>query len=75
MRSDINSFEIRAAIAQGHFCADALTHAAAVDYREQRKRALRRAQQNGTQVLDVAPNLLPVALVNRYLAIKRSGML
>ena len=54
---------------------DALTHAAAVDYREERKRALRRAQQNGTQVLDVAPNLLPVALVNRYLAIKRSGML
>jgi uncharacterized protein (DUF58 family) len=53
----------------------ALTYAAAVDYREERNRALKRVRQNGTQVLDVVPNKLPVALVNRYLEIKRSGAL
>lgn len=53
----------------------ALTYAAAVDYREARDRALRRVQLGGAQVLDVAPAALPAALVNRYLEIKRSGVL
>lgn len=33
------------------------------------------ARQQGTQVLDVPPRELPVALVNRYLQIKGSGLL
>lgn len=33
------------------------------------------ARQQGTQVLDVRPRELPVALVNRYLQIKGSGLL
>jgi uncharacterized protein (DUF58 family) len=53
----------------------ALTYAAALDYREERNRALKRVQLGGAQVLDVTPNSLPVALVNRYLEIKRAGML
>ena len=57
-------------------CQDsALTYAAALDYREERNRALKRVQLGGAQVLDVTPNSLPVALVNRYLEIKRAGML
>ena len=53
----------------------ALTHAAAFDYREERARALKRVERNGASVLDVEPNRLPMALVNRYLDIKRSGIL
>ena len=53
----------------------ALTYAAAVDYREARDRAFRRVQAAGAQVLDIAPAALPVALVNRYLEIKRAGLL
>ncbi|MBL8386451.1 MAG: DUF58 domain-containing protein [Burkholderiales bacterium] len=53
----------------------ALTYAAAADYRDARERALSRVRAAGALVLDVAPNRLPVALVNRYLQIKRAGML
>jgi len=53
----------------------ALTYAAAVDYREARNRAFRRVQMGGAQTLDVTPASLPVALVNRYLEIKRAGLL
>jgi uncharacterized protein (DUF58 family) len=53
----------------------ALTHAAAFDYREERATALKRVQRSGAMVLDVEPNRLPMALVNRYLDIKRSGIL
>ena len=53
----------------------ALTHAAALDYREDRALALRRVARHGAMTLDVAPAQLPVALVNRYLDIKRSGRL
>lgn len=53
----------------------ALTHAAAAGYLENRALALRRVARSGAVVLDVEPEQLPVALVNRYLEVKRSGRL
>jgi uncharacterized protein (DUF58 family) len=54
---------------------DALAHVAASDYAAIRERTLRRLRHAGAQVLDVAPQMLPIALVNRYLDIKRTGLL
>jgi uncharacterized protein (DUF58 family) len=54
---------------------DALRYAAAIDYRRERRRQLAVLRAQGTQVLDVAPPDLPVALVNRYWDMKRSGAL
>jgi len=42
-------------------------------YLEQRRQALTRLDPGGALVLDVPPRALAVALVNRYLAVKRSG--
>jgi uncharacterized protein (DUF58 family) len=53
----------------------ALTHAAAQDYRHERSKALKRIEHSGTMTLDVEPRQLPIALVNRYLEIKRAGRL
>jgi len=53
----------------------ALTVAAARLYFNARSHALDRLKRRGAQVLDVEPAGLPVALVNRYLEIKRSGAL
>jgi uncharacterized protein (DUF58 family) len=53
----------------------ALTVAAARHYFNARSRALDRLKRLGALVLDVEPAGLPVALVNRYLEIKRSGAL
>jgi uncharacterized protein (DUF58 family) len=53
----------------------ALTHAAAADYLHERALAFRRIERRGALALDVEPQHLPVALVNRYLDIKRSGRL
>jgi uncharacterized protein (DUF58 family) len=53
----------------------ALTHAAAADYLRQRALAFRRVEGWGALALDVEPAQLPVALVNRYLDIKRAGRL
>ncbi|MGE0874581.1 MAG: DUF58 domain-containing protein [Burkholderiales bacterium] len=53
----------------------ALTHAAAADYLHRRELAFRRLARGGAVCLDVEPEDLPVALVNRYLDIKRSGRL
>ena len=55
--------------------ASALTHAAAYDYMQQRAATLRRIAYRGGMVLDVPPERLPIALVNRYLDIKRTGRL
>lgn len=52
----------------------ALTYAAAVDYRRERRRQLAALRAQGVVVLDVAPAELPVALVNRYWDMKRSGV-
>jgi uncharacterized protein (DUF58 family) len=53
----------------------ALTHAAAQDYLQERAKAIKRMECGGTMTLDVAPRQLPIALVNRYLEIKRAGRL
>ena len=53
----------------------AVAHVAAVDYAHERLRALRRIERSGAMVLDVEPQKLPIALVNRYLDIKRAGRL
>lgn len=53
----------------------ALTHAAAADYLRERALALHRLERAGALCVDVEPQDLPVALVNRYLDIKREGRL
>ena len=52
---------------------DALRVAAAHQYIDDRQRAHTLVRGRGVQTLDVLPASLPVALVNRYLDIKRSG--
>ena len=54
---------------------DALSYAAAIDYRQGRQMQLARLRARGVNVLDTAPAHLPVALVNRYWEMKRSGMI
>jgi len=54
---------------------DALRVAAAHQYIDDRQRAHNLVRGHGMQALDVLPSALPVALVNRYLDIKRSGAL
>ena len=53
----------------------AVTHAAAADYLAARERAFRRIETAGAITLDVEPEKLPIALVNRYLGLKREGRL
>jgi uncharacterized protein (DUF58 family) len=53
----------------------ALTHAATADYLQRRELAFRRLERGGAVCLDVEPDELPIALVNRYIDIKRSGRL
>jgi uncharacterized protein (DUF58 family) len=53
----------------------ALTHAATADYLQRRDLAFRRLERGGAVCLDVEPAELPIALVNRYIDIKRSGRL
>lgn len=53
----------------------AVTHAAAADYLESRDRVFRRIENTGAMTLDIEPERLPIALVNRYLGLKREGRL
>jgi hypothetical protein len=53
----------------------AVTHAASADYLAGRERAFRRLSNAGAVTLDVEPEQLPIALVNRYLGLKREGRL
>jgi len=53
----------------------ALTHATAAEYLALRERAFRRIGATGVMTLDVEPERLPIALVNRYLELKRQGRL
>ncbi len=53
----------------------ALTHAATAEYLQRREVAFRRLERGGAVCLDVEPAELPIALVNRYIDIKRSGRL
>ena len=52
---------------------DALGYAAAIDYRQARQTQLARLRAQGINVIDTDPAQLPVALVNRYWEMKRSG--
>lgn len=54
---------------------DALRIASAHHYLNARRRTLDGLRFRGTEVLDVEPPALPVALVNRYRDIKRGGLL
>ncbi len=54
---------------------DAISVCAAHLYIEQREQAFRNLAVRGTVALDVEPQKLPIALVNSYLEIKRSGRL
>jgi uncharacterized protein (DUF58 family) len=53
----------------------AVTHAAAAEYLALRERVFRRIGAAGVMALDVEPERLPIALVNRYLELKREGRL
>ncbi len=53
----------------------AVTHAAAAEYLALRERSFRRIAAAGVTALDVEPERLPIALVNRYLELKREGRL
>jgi uncharacterized protein (DUF58 family) len=53
---------------------DALRHAATLDYLNARRQA-HEALKHGIVYLDTVPAQLPVKMVNRYLEIKRSGVL
>ena len=55
--------------------SDALRAASAVRYLHQRQRSHAALRQHRLLTLDVEPQALPATLVNRYLEIKRSGML
>lgn len=57
-----------------HFKA-ALRHAATHEYLYHRQQAHDILQQHGVLYLDTQPQQLPIALINRYLEIKRSGIL
>jgi uncharacterized protein (DUF58 family) len=53
----------------------ALRHAATADYLQARQASFGRLERAGAMLIDVEPQELPLALVNRYLEVKRSGML
>ena len=52
---------------------DALTHAAAIEYANDRRRQVAALRHNGIQVLDVKLKDLPIALINHYWERKRAG--
>ncbi len=54
---------------------DALRFCATSHYLEQRKQAIRRLGMRAGQLIDITPDKLAMALVNRYLDIKESGQL
>jgi uncharacterized protein (DUF58 family) len=53
----------------------ALTYAAAATYVREREALTARMQAHGAKLVDVEPQALPIALVNRYLDMKQSGAL
>ena len=61
-------------LAPKHF-DDALLVGATALYLEDRRRAHDALRAHGASVLDVDSDALPAALVERYLAIKREGIL
>ncbi|GLS04201.1 membrane protein [Chitiniphilus shinanonensis] len=53
----------------------ALLHCGTLDYLEARRLAMQRLHGHARELMDVTPQQLPVALVNRYLDLKESGAL
>ncbi|HKB59722.1 MAG TPA: DUF58 domain-containing protein [Gallionellaceae bacterium] len=53
---------------------DALTHAAALEYVNDRRRQVAALRHNGIQVLDTRLKDLPIALINHYWERKRAGV-
>ena len=53
----------------------ALSYASTIEYRRARQRAMLRLRDKGIRCMDVLPSELPVALVNEYWSMKRSGTL
>ncbi len=51
----------------------ALTHAATAQYLERRRRNFALLEERGVPCLDVEPQQLPLALINRYTELKRRG--
>jgi len=51
-----------------------ITFAAANQYAQLRDATLSRMRARGVRLLDVVPEKLPIALVNRYLDMKQSGV-
>jgi uncharacterized protein (DUF58 family) len=69
------SILVRALASRADSFERALTHAAAADYLLRRELAFKRLAHSGAVCLDVEPPELPIALVNRYIDIKRGGRL
>lgn len=69
------SILVRALAARVDTLDSALTHGATAEYLERRDLAFRRLERGGAVCLDTEPAELPIALVNRYIDIKRSGRL
>jgi uncharacterized protein (DUF58 family) len=61
--------------AEGRDAETLALRAAALEYRERRAVTLRRLRQSGVLCIDVPPQELAVATINRYLAIKAEGRL
>jgi uncharacterized protein (DUF58 family) len=53
--------------------ADLIEYSAASQYSLAREKLLSRLRSQGVNILDVAPQKLPIALVNQYLDMKQSG--
>jgi hypothetical protein len=52
---------------------EALRHCARTLYREQRGQLIHRLKSRGVMVVDAVPQLMHVALVEQYTALKRAG--
>lgn len=72
LREGILSQSLRAPV---RALEDALTHAATAEYLERRRDNFSRLSGHGISCVDVEPAELPLALVNRYIDVKRAGRL
>jgi uncharacterized protein (DUF58 family) len=52
---------------------DALQHGAIFEYLDQRRRGFEKLTTHGVRAMDLLPEQLPLALVNRYFELKREG--
>jgi len=68
------SLEILQHQAIGNF-DDALTWAAAAEYRQARQKTFAQLRHSGVHLFDTLPHQLPIQLVNKYWDMKRTGVL